>query len=269
MSDFASLLIDARTRVGLSQSQLAAAAGLTPSYLCFIEKRKKPPPSDEVCLRLAEVLQLPAEKLIEVAHLERAPEPLRRRLKNLDQTVQRERRSRLRTLKSLLSPFLFAGPPGFAESALETVGISEARRRRIREVLHAVGRKHQDQEKAVSRLVDELPERERSALLEALPGMLGSAQTPAQPELKSDPPEASASPTPFLIAATAQMASGIDEVRAGDLLLVDPAEPSRDGDLVLLRIGNDAGLERRGKGEPEGSVGTVVEIRRPLRRREA
>ena len=251
MSDFAALLVDARTRLGLTQSQLASAAGLTPSYLCFIEKRKKPPPSDEVCARLAEVLQIPAEELIEIAHLERAPEPLRRRIRNLDQTVRRERRSRLKALKSLLSPFLFAGPPGFAESALQAVGISDARKRRIREVLHAVGRKHQDQEKAVSRLIDELPERERAALLEALPGLLREA----------------APPTAFT--HEAEVSFG-DEVRPGDVLLIDPATEARSGDLVLVRgPDGESSLHRHGETAPDGMVGPVVEIRRRLRRGDA
>jgi transcriptional regulator with XRE-family HTH domain len=251
MSDFAALLVDARTKLGLTQSQLAAAAGLTPSYLCFIERRKKPPPSDEVCIRLAEVLQIPADDLIEVAHLERAPEPLRRRIQSLDQTVRRERRSRLKALKSLLSPFLFGGPPGFTESALQTVGISDARKRRIREVLQAVGRKHQDQERAVSRLIDELPERERAALLEALPRMLRDVSPP----------------TAFTHEADGSFG---DEVRPGDLLLIDPATEARAGDLVLVRdSGGAPSLNRHGETAPEGLVGPVVEIRRRLRRPDA
>ncbi|MHC4224682.1 MAG: helix-turn-helix domain-containing protein, partial [Planctomycetota bacterium] len=37
MQDFAALLLGARTRAGLTQAQVAIAAGLTPSYLSFIE----------------------------------------------------------------------------------------------------------------------------------------------------------------------------------------------------------------------------------------
>ena len=61
-----------------------------------------------------------------------------------------------------------------------------------------------------------------------------------------------------------------DEVRPGDVLLVDPATEARSGDLVLVRGPDGApSLHRHGDTAPDGMVGTVVEIRRRLRRGDA
>jgi transcriptional regulator with XRE-family HTH domain len=279
MDDFAGLLIAAREKARLTQAFVAQAAGLTPSYLSFIENRKKPPPSDDVCRRLAEVLGLPARKLVEVAHLERAPETVRRRVKSLHHTLRRERRSRRRVLESLLSPFLFRGPPGYIDSALDAVGINKRRQKRIREVLAAVGRRHQDRAMKVARIVEDLPERDRLALLEALPGLLKKGKEPptadAPPPVFSVPPAAEALPAgPYLLACGADLAASAPEgeLRAGDWLLVDAAVAARAGDLVVLR-GEAGALVRRvvrdGDTFDQVGLGTVLEVRRPLRRSES
>ncbi len=259
---------------------MATAAGLTPSYLSFIENRKKPPPSDDVCTRLAGVLGLPPAKLLEAAHLERTPETVRKRLRSLRTRVRRERKSRLRILRALLSPFLFAGPQGLLEGALDQVSISPTRRRRLRQALAAVGRHNQDRADAVADALEELPERERAVLLEVLPKLLddkalgrGKARTPppkaAGPERLAAPPPPGTAQAPFLLEAGADLAAGApDAVAAGDTLLVDPGLEPRPGDLVLLHdAGGTAALLRLAEDAPEGTlIGTVVEIRRPLRR---
>lgn len=213
MSDFAALLLEARTKRGMTQAEVALAAGLTPSYLSFIENRKKPPPSDEVCERLATVLGIPARRLIEVAHFERAPPTVRNKLRSLTRTLRRERRSRLRVLKALLNPFLFAGPPGYLESTVDSLSIPTSKRRRIREVLRALGRRNADHEEEVSRLLEELPERERSALLEALPELLARERTgPGKRKAQGAP----RSPTaPEESASFATVSSGRAETSAG------------------------------------------------------
>jgi transcriptional regulator with XRE-family HTH domain len=298
MQDFAALLLAARERLGITQSQLAAAAGLTASYVSLLENRKKPPPSDRVCGRLAAVLGIPAKELLEVAHLERSPATVRQRVHSLRGRLTRERRSRQRVLESLLSPFLFPSAPSWIEGAVEWIGGSTIRRRRLKEVLAALGRRHQDRATAVSRLIDELPERDRRLLLEALPRILGrrdGSVAPANPPLYyALPPEPKA---PYLLAWTREGSAG--ELRDGDLLLVDPSLELRDGDLILLRGSDDTPLARRvvraagadgaggsyrllalegGEAEvlPEAALrerfaregaGIVVEIRRPVRRR--
>lgn len=315
MEDFAGLLVAAREKARLTQAFVAQAAGLTPSYLSFIENRKKPPPSDDVCRRLAEVLGLPARKLVEVAHLERAPETVRRRVHSLRHTLRRERRSRRRLLESLLSPFLFRGPPGYVDSALDAIGINKRRQKRIREALAAVGRRHQDRAAKVASIVEDLPERDRRALLEALPDLLKrseappagkagapapGARPPAPPMEFHVPPAAEELPgAPYLLACGEDVAASAPEgeLRAGDWLLVDPAAVARAGDLVVLR-GEAGALVRRVTREGEAfhlvgapgaagrwldpldekelrarlahvGLGTVLEVRRPLRRPES
>jgi len=274
MEDFATLLVQARERSRLTQAEVAQAAGLTASYLCFIERKKRPPPSDDVCRRLAEALGLPPQRLIEVAHMERAPATIRKRVRSLDRTLRRERRSRHRILESLLSPFLFAGPQGFLEGALDAVGIKPARRRRLRKVLAAIGREHHDRADEVSRIVDSLPDQDRDLLLEALPQLLGEMHgrreppgphptEPASPARASAP--ASASPPPPAAPATADMGAGahlfysvppagsvpsapyllvvddprvgeaVLELQAGDRILIDPNAAPGDGDVLVLR----------------------------------
>jgi transcriptional regulator with XRE-family HTH domain len=258
MEDFAGLLIAAREKARLTQAFVAQAAGLTPSYLSFIENRKKPPPSDDVCRRLAEVLGLPARRLIEVAHLERAPETVRKRVRSLSHTLRRERRYKRRVLESLLSPFLFRGPPGYIDSALDAIGINKRRQKRIREALAAVGRRHQDRAEEVAKIVEDLPERDRHALLEALPGLLKKSDPPptkeqsqedraASPPVFHVPPAAETLPGgPYLLACDAETAASAPEgeLREGDWLLVDPAVAARADDLVVLR-GEAGALVRR------------------------
>ena len=307
--DFVTLLVGAREKAGLTQAQVATAAGLTPSYLSFIENRKKPPPSDEVCGRLAEVLGLPAPRLLEAAHLERTPETVRKRLRSLRSKVKREKRSRLRILKSLLSPFLFAGPQGLLDGALDQVSISPTRRRRLREALAAVGRHHQDRAEAVANALEELPERERSVLLKALPKLLDekmARQAPAGRASAGGAPGVSGAADlryapardatgPYLLEVDADLASGAPrDLAPGDTIVVDPTAEPRAGDLLVLGGGDEPPRVRRleqssdgrffflhgGPGEVEKAGdrpaldarlkstgrGTVVEVRRPLRR---
>jgi transcriptional regulator with XRE-family HTH domain len=317
MEDFAAVLVSAREKTGLTQAQVATRAGLTPSYLSFIENRKKPPPSDDVCTRLAEVLEIPAKRLIEIAHLERAPDSVRRRLRTLRRSLTREKRTRRRLLERLLSPFLFAGPPGYLEGALDRIAISPPRRRKIREALTAVGREHQDQAEEVARIIDSLPERDRAALLEALPRLLSEEASkaraaaggdesdagatggaPAVPEFHYGPPPAGAGDgPPYVLAVSARMAEGLDELREGDRIVIDPRVAPGPGDLIAVRGEREVEIRRirvEGSGlrvvdaghagnrerlppepmRPErlraylGAVGlgTIVEVRRPLRR---
>ncbi len=275
MEDFATLLVTARDRRGLTQQQLAVSAGLTPSYVCLLENRKKPPPSDTVCERLAAVLGIPARELLDVAHLQRSPTTVQRRVRALSGKLSREQRSRHRLLESLLSP-LFGTPTNWMEGAIEWLGGSPSRNRRLREVLEALGRRHRDRATEVSRLVDDLPERDRRLLLDALPRLLGERdrQRPAAtPPLHYALPAADAQPRrPFLLAWNGPQAEG-GEVRDGDHLLVDPSLEPRTHDLVVLRGPDGAAIARRIPEDPEETrrmlardrAGVVVEIRRSLR----
>ncbi len=274
MEDFATLLVAARDRRGLTQQQLAISAGLTPSYVCLLENRKKPPPSDTVCERLAAVLGIPARELLDVAHLQRSPTTVQRRVRALSGKLSREQRSRHRLLESLLSP-LFGTPTNWMEGAMEWLGGSPSRNRRLREVLQALGRRHRDRATEVSRLVDDLPERDRRLLLDALPRILGERDRrgpSATPPLHYALPAADTPlRRPFLLVWGGAQAEG-GEVRDGDQLLVDPALEPRAHDLVVLRGPDGAAILRRVPEGPEDRTvlareraGVVVEIRRSLR----
>jgi transcriptional regulator with XRE-family HTH domain len=247
LEDFAALLAEARKNAGLTQTDLAAAAGLTPSYVSFLENRKKPPPSDDVCRRLASALDLPEERLLDLAHLERSPPSIREKVDRLTSSLHRERRSLRTFMEGLLSPFLFAGPPGYRDSAIDALGVSPARRRRIREAVK------RNEPSKVARLLDELSDDELSELADRLPALL-----PSQPTLYEKPPE-NPPPTPFLLVAQEDVP---DTVRKGDRLLVDPKKTPDVGDLVVMR---DGALERAERAEDaEGALGVVTEIRRVM-----
>ncbi|MEM8885323.1 MAG: helix-turn-helix transcriptional regulator [Planctomycetota bacterium] len=237
MRDFAAVLVEARKEAGLTQTEVAAAAGLTSSYLSFLENRKKPPPSDDVCRRLAVVLKLPAKALLEPAHMERAPEELRARVERLTHSLHRERRSLRTFMEGLLSPFLFAGPPGYRESAIDALGVSPRRRRRIREAVQRAEQRPADRRREIRRFLDELSEEELSELAERLPHL--------EQEFLLDPGST----------------GDLKEPQPGDRVVVDGQLTPKTGDLVYREDGSVRRLEEGDA--PEGRV--IVEIRRRLR----
>ena len=178
-------------------------------------------------------------------------------------------------MEGLLSPFLFAGPPGYRDGAIEALGISPTRRRRIREAVR------RGERSKVGRILDELSDKELGDLADRLPGLLGE-QTTGGPRLLDAPP-ADASKQPYLLTAHHPFA---DEIREGDLLLVDAQATPQDGDFIVLRDGAVRRLVRDGAhyrlvgGDDDESwpaaelfhrleqilAGVVLEIRRVLPR---
>ncbi len=255
MNDFAATVVAARRRVGLTQAQVAQAAGLTASYLSFIENRKKPPPSDEACTRLATVLGLNPEELIAAAQLERAPEKIRERVARLSSTLSRERNRRFRLLHRLLSPYLFAGPPGYLESAVGRLSLGAQRRKRLRATLRALERKDFDRADDVAAILDTLPDSDRELLLDTLPDLLSARAAHGEaagkappPPSKDQPPTDDALPAAPLdaepasavapqewITATAPFACEGIEWRAGDQLLVERVATPEGGDVLVAR----------------------------------
>jgi transcriptional regulator with XRE-family HTH domain len=288
MDDFAGTILAARIKAGLTQSQVAAAAGLTASYLSFIENRKRPPPSDEVVTRLARVLKVPDRRLVELAHYERAPAPLRRRLQSLDASLRRERRSRLNFLRSLFGP-LFGEAGTWFESTVDSIIPSPARRRYLREIYRALGRKGIDHADRLARFLESLPAKERREFLAALPAAAGrrggASAAPAERDAPPDPGRPAGGPY-VLVAPVAMVEANVEQ---GDRLVVDPSTTPENGDLVVVREAGGwflARVERtgsgwrvHGRGEAEAPMddpswkerwrragaGVVVEIRRRLR----
>jgi hypothetical protein len=59
-----------RLRCGETLRGFARAIPIAPSYACLIESGQVPPPSDAVLVRMAELLDLPAQRLfIQAGHL--------------------------------------------------------------------------------------------------------------------------------------------------------------------------------------------------------
>jgi transcriptional regulator with XRE-family HTH domain len=89
--DACALIRERLAELGLDQKDLAAAAGVTESYVSQLLRRKKPPPSPDrtdIYEKMEERLGLPRGKLSELAEHQRIEE-LRRHLGNVPQPLNR------------------------------------------------------------------------------------------------------------------------------------------------------------------------------------
>ena len=75
---FGDLVHRRRASRGRTQEEIADAVGIRAGYLSRIERSKVPPPSDQVCRRLARALELDPGELVRLAHMERLPADMRR-----------------------------------------------------------------------------------------------------------------------------------------------------------------------------------------------
>jgi transcriptional regulator with XRE-family HTH domain len=270
--DFADFLKKARLAAGLSQAELASRAGLTGSYVCLLESRRRPAPSPEVASALARALGVDAPALREKAELSRAPEPLRRRLAGLARERHRMRTSRDAALTTTI--FHVARRPGLlSEAVAEALGLAEEQRVVLDQIAHRV-REIPTAEQAESKaedLLKDLPGRDRNALMRVLPRLLagggvepGAAPTPAVARAApEDRPWRSVPVVREVPARGADPARGAEDalhvdrrvhrpgsyflvldddeayprVESGDYLLVDPDAQPKDGDWVVWRDG--------------------------------
>lgn len=306
--DFASTLKRARLAKGLSQAELGALAGLTGSYICILESRRKPPPSEDLVAALARALEVDEPRLQELAALERTPEPVRRRVLRLVRERVRSRRSRDTLLTSSL--FHMTRRPGFlADSVSEMLGLPEDRRRlfgRLTERVKALP--SADEARAQSGdLLKEVTGKEREALVHALPQLLGGAQAlpalephaPGAPVAQERPwrrvPLLATVPSPGSLAAASRVAidsfhvdrrlwcegaffleAGDDDaypkIEKGDLLLLHPSTHPAEGAWVLVHDGPRVRARRLrregGDARLESPRADVPPMRRPLARLE-
>lgn len=58
-------ILDLRNKAGITQVELARKIGITPAYLCVLEKVKKKNPSVSVMIRLAEALNVTVNDLLD------------------------------------------------------------------------------------------------------------------------------------------------------------------------------------------------------------
>ena len=117
LETFSDYLRKAREKSGLTQAALAGRCRLTGSYISLLESGKKPAPSDGVVKRLAAALSLAADEALQIAHLDRAPEDLRRALDRLRTQAAREREMRERTAEALFPFSLWNLVPGPSPAA--------------------------------------------------------------------------------------------------------------------------------------------------------
>ncbi len=196
--DFASELKRGRIAAGLSQADLGARAGLTGSYVCMLELRRKPAPAPDVVEKLADALGLDAARLQERAALERTPEPVRQRIVRLAKDRLRTRRNRDRLLSTTI--FHIAKRPGFmSEDVATAMGLPADYRSlfgRLAERVRRAPTEHEAERESRDVLRD-VPAREREALVQALPRLLGAAAA-AMPQRAPDagPADAPAAPAP-------------------------------------------------------------------------
>ena len=66
-ADFGQLVRERRLASGMTSRELARQVAISPSYMLYIERARVPPPSNEVIDRLANILDVPAVRLLALA----------------------------------------------------------------------------------------------------------------------------------------------------------------------------------------------------------
>jgi transcriptional regulator with XRE-family HTH domain len=269
VADFAQYLKEAREAAGLNQSELADEVGLTGSYISVLESRRKPPPSDKVLKRMAKALRKPERELLEVAHLDRTPDDIRKKIRALDRRLSVERKVTSTLLNDLLPSSLwhFGRVKGYPEYGLEKLRLDKRKKRILAKVIRRIGHltSRGDFLEESRRVIDTLPAEDRAVLAEVLPELVrdipeGATTEPAAGSPGADlslpvlsrPPRKGARATPratgtqpvlpddhgprryFLTAADEDMSP---RVEPGDLLLVAPDRRPEDGSLAVVRVG--------------------------------
>lgn len=196
--DFASELKRGRLAAGWSQGELGTRAGLTGSYVCMLELRRKPAPAPDVVEKLARALLLDPARLQARAALERTPEPVRQRIVRMAKDRLRTRRNRDRLLSTTI--FHIAKRPGFmSEDVAAAMGLPPDYRSLFGRLAERVRKAptEVEAERESRNVLRDVPAREREALVQALPRLLGAAAA-AMPQRSPEAPAMSPAPAPEL-----------------------------------------------------------------------
>jgi len=249
---FADFLRAGREQAGLTQAALAAKCRLTGSYISLLESGKKPAPSDRVVKRLAAALSLPPEEALEVAHIDRAPEDLRRALERLRGQAMREQLLRERTAEAVF-PFSLWNLVPSGTSGKYRGGIVPTMEA---EVIHAIDHLVEMARQALDlptlraesrRVLEGLPPEKRRKILDAVPALLERAGSEGGVRLVP-------APGPGLP----------PEVLPGDVLVVNPALAPSPGSIVFATGPEGPSLFRWAAGGASGGA-VVVEVRRRMK----
>lgn len=278
--DFASTLKRARQGAGLSQADLGRRAGLTGSYVCMLELRRKPAPAADVVRKLAKALGVAPRELVRLSTLERTPDAVRRQVARLSKDRVRARRRRDRLLSTTV--FHLARRPGFqADDAASALGLPTDYRPLFLRLANRLRKapSERDAARAGRRVLRALPPRERDAMVEAIPRLIGGGGALPAPSVEpapATPPERPWRRVPVRRSTDPAAAGVVDHLRLdrrlwrpgvyvwvaddddafprverGDWLLLDPQALPADGDLVAVRHEGRTRVRtlRRGSGE--------------------
>lgn len=94
MRMFGKMIRERRLKLGLTQDQVCAQAGIAKPYLSNIETGKARPPSDRVIRDLAAALDFEPAALCHLAHLERMPPDVRLEMERLRKALEQLRSGR-------------------------------------------------------------------------------------------------------------------------------------------------------------------------------
>jgi transcriptional regulator with XRE-family HTH domain len=286
--EFPLLLKRARKEAGLTQEALGRRASLTGSYISMLESGRKPAPRARVISSLCKALGIPERPLQEAAALERAPDPLRRRLARMEREGGTARRTRDRLLSSTLFHVAHrAGPLGVSSAYLD---LSPAQRGLLQRLLSRVRgtRDAQEAEKRTEEVLSETSNSERDLLASVLPGVLASDQKEASPT-KEKRPTSGARRLPVFADAERKDVPldhlAVDprwwhtdaffwrmpddhawpRIEAGDLLLLDPLATPRSGDMVVVARESGPEVRMLHQGEQEARLEALRSDVPPLR----
>ncbi len=286
--EFPLLLKRARKEAGLTQEALGRRASLTGSYISMLESGRKPAPRAKVITSLCKALGVPERALQDAAALERAPDPLRRRLARMEREGGSARRTRDRLLSSTLFHVAHrSGPLGVSAAYLD---LSPAQRGLLQRLLSRVRgtRDAREAEKRTEEVLSETSNSERDLLASVLPGVLASDHEEAPPA-KETRPTSGARRLP-VFADAERSGSPLDHlavdprwwhtdaffwrmpddhawprIEAGDLLLLDPLATPRSGDMVVVTRASGAEVRVLHQGEQEARLEALRADVPPLR----
>jgi len=257
--DFAAAIRSRREARGLSQSELARLCGLTPSYISLLESRKKPPPSDEVVDKLAAALDVDRRVLLDLAHIERTPSDVRRKLRRLEGGLKRQNRLNRKLLDEVVpvSLYNFTRPAGYLEAAMETLGLVPGKSGALGKLVARIrgARSFRDFHGQAKDLLAKLSDEEwdelakMMAALKPLPAVDPGACVLPVFDTVPPVPARGQDLAPRERVAVLPATYGEDRYyyrvgddtmyprcEPGDLLLADESVAPRNGDLVLARI---------------------------------
>jgi len=153
---FAEALRFHRQQAKLTQKALARMCGISRTYVVMLEKAEAPPPSDEVIANLEKNLDLERHFLRSIAHFERCPKDIQKKVELLSEELLASRRKNRKLLKALVLAMAEASSAN--DGLREKLAEIAARDENIRDILEFSSSQKTSPEnliQAISDLMDE------------------------------------------------------------------------------------------------------------------